>query len=103
MQRMSGIATITHRFELTEDHSYKARLNGQPGKRPLPIFRLKEKWAVHDRWKASIIVLRSMNMVMLKDNHVDFAGGIRAVQSSEPDLISTQMNSCLRLKLKLEI
>lgn len=74
MQRMSGIATLTHRLTEKILHT-KARL--MDTRKTTPNFRLMEKWAV--------LIGGGVNhrfalydMVMLKDNHVDFAGGIRA-------------------------
>lgn len=74
MQRMSGIATLTNRLTEKILHT-KARL--MDTRKTTPNFRLMEKWAVH--------IGGGMNhryalydMIMLKDNHVDFAGGIRA-------------------------
>lgn len=74
MQRMSGIATYTHKLcKLIEGTS--ARL--MDTRKTTPNFRLMEKWAV--------AIGGGMNhrfalydMVMLKDNHIDMAGGVRA-------------------------
>ncbi|PTX22491.1 nicotinate-nucleotide pyrophosphorylase [carboxylating] [Pontibacter mucosus] len=73
MQRMSGIATYTH---------YMASLIAGTGARLLdtrkttPNFRIMEKWAVvigggHNHR------FGLYDMIMLKDNHVDYAGGVR--------------------------
>jgi len=73
MQRMSGIATYTHRL--------CALIAGTGAKimdtrKTTPNFRLMEKWAVaigggrNHRFAL-------YDMVMLKDNHVDMAGGVR--------------------------
>lgn len=74
MQRMSAIATKTHRLSQMISHT-KAKL--MDTRKTTPNFRLMEKWAV--------LIGGGVNhrfalydMVMLKDNHVDFAGGIRA-------------------------
>jgi nicotinate-nucleotide pyrophosphorylase (carboxylating) len=74
MQRMSAIATKTHRLSQLISHT-KAKL--MDTRKTTPNFRLMEKWAV--------LIGGGVNhrfalydMVMLKDNHVDFAGGIRA-------------------------
>ena len=72
MQRMSGIATKTrHLVTLVEGTG--ARLLDT--RKTTPAFRLPEKWAV--------LIGGGLNhriglfdMVMLKDNHVDLAGGI---------------------------
>lgn len=73
MQRMSGIATYTH---------YMASLIAGTGAKLLdtrkttPNFRIMEKWAVvigggHNHR------FGLYDMIMLKDNHVDYAGGVR--------------------------
>ena len=72
MQRMSGIATGTHRLVQMIAHT-KARLLDT--RKTTPNFRLPEKWAVaigggtNHRFGL-------YDMVMLKDNHNDYAGGI---------------------------
>ena len=80
MQRMSGIATLTHDWD--------ARLLGTKTKlldtrKTTPNFRLCEKWAVaigggtNHRFGL-------YDMIMLKDNHNDFAGGIsKAIQKTQ--------------------
>lgn len=95
MQRMSGIATITHRLTEKIKHT-KAKL--MDTRKTTPNFRLMEKWAVS--------IGGGMNhrfalydMVMLKDNHVDFAGGIsQAVESTINYLRKNQLN----LKIEVE-
>lgn len=74
MQRMSGIATYTHQLcELIAG----TRAQLMDTRKTTPNFRLMEKWAVaigggtNHRFAL-------YDMVMLKDNHVDMAGGIRA-------------------------
>lgn len=73
MQRMSGIATYTnHLCKLIEGTS--AQL--MDTRKTTPNFRLMEKWAVAiGGGKNHRFAL--YDMVMLKDNHVDMAGGIR--------------------------
>lgn len=72
MQRMSGIATLTH--------TYVDRLTGYhtqilDTRKTTPNFRLLEKEAV--RIGGGINHRFGLyDMIMLKDNHVDFAGGI---------------------------
>ena len=74
MQRMSGIATYAHRLQSMIAHT-KAKLLDT--RKTTPNFRLPEKWAVaigggtNHRYAL-------YDMVMLKDNHIDFGGGIRA-------------------------
>ena len=86
MQRMSGIATYTH---------YLAGLIEGTGAKLLdtrkttPGFRMMEKWAVvigggHNHR------FGLYDMVMLKDNHIDFAGGIeKAIHSCRTYLART--------------
>lgn len=95
MQRMSGIATLTHRLTQKILHT-KARL--MDTRKTTPNFRLMEKWAVaigggiNHRFAL-------YDMIMLKDNHVDFAGGItQAVKSTQKYLLDHQ----LTLKVEVE-
>lgn len=94
MQRMSAIATKTHRLSQLISHT-KAKL--MDTRKTTPNFRLMEKWAV--------LIGGGVNhrfalydMVMLKDNHVDFAGGIRAAIERTKKYLSDHS-----LKLKIEI
>ncbi len=73
MQRMSGIATVTHNYVSIIAHT-KTRLLDT--RKTTPNLRPFEKYAV--------TVGGGMNhrmglydMIMLKDNHVDFAGGVK--------------------------
>ena len=94
MQRMSGIATVTHRLTQKIIHT-KARL--MDTRKTTPNFRLMEKWAVHIGGGVNHR-FALYDMVMLKDNHVDFAGGIRnAIEQTKKYL---QKNN---LSLKIEI
>ncbi len=72
MQRMSGIATITHSYA-EKLKGYKTRLLDT--RKTTPNFRLLEKDAVrigggfNHRFGL-------FDMIMLKDNHIDYCGGI---------------------------
>ncbi len=74
MQRMSGIATYTHRLNQILRGT---RTQLKDTRKTTPNFRLLEKWAVaiggglNHRFAL-------YDMIMLKDNHIDMAGGIRA-------------------------
>ncbi len=73
MQRMSGIATYTNRLSRLI-RGTKAQL--MDTRKTTPNFRLMEKWAVAiGGGKNHRYAL--YDMVMLKDNHIDMAGGIR--------------------------
>lgn len=72
MQRMSGIATLTNQ--------YSSRLEGYPTRildtrKTTPNFRLLEKEAV--RIGGGLNHRMGLyDMIMLKDNHIDYAGGL---------------------------
>lgn len=73
MQRMSGIATLTNRY-VQKLEGYKTRLLDT--RKTTPNFRMLEKEAV----KIGGGVNHRMglyDMIMLKDNHIDFCGGIQ--------------------------
>jgi nicotinate-nucleotide pyrophosphorylase (carboxylating) len=74
MQRMSGIATLTKKF--TDRLSgYKTRLLDT--RKTTPNFRLLEKEAV--RIGGGVNHRFGLyDMIMLKDNHIDYCGGIEA-------------------------
>lgn len=94
MQRMSGIATYTNRLcKLIEGTG--AQL--MDTRKTTPNFRLMEKWAVAiGGGKNHRYAL--YDMVMLKDNHIDMAGGIRpAIENIKKYL--TNHNK----KLKIEV
>lgn len=90
MQRMSGIATLTRQF--TEKlKGYKTRLLDT--RKTTPNFRLLEKEAVRIGGGVNHR-FGLFDMIMLKDNHIDYCGGIEKaidkayayVQSSKPGL-----------------
>ncbi len=94
MQRMSGIATLTNRLTNKILHT-SARL--MDTRKTTPNFRLMEKWAVsiggglNHRYAL-------YDMVMLKDNHVDFAGGIEKAVKSTVSFLDQK-----NLDLKIEV
>lgn len=95
MQRMSGIATLTHRLTGKILHT-KARL--MDTRKTTPNFRLMEKWAVHIGGGLNHR-FALYDMVMLKDNHVDFSGGIRsAIERTKSYLEANQLG----LKIEIE-
>ncbi len=95
MQRMSGIASYTQRLcKLIEGTS--ARL--MDTRKTTPNFRMAEKWAVY--------IGGGMNhrfalydMIMLKDNHIDMAGGIAKAIRNTKDYIAATGKS---LKIEVE-
>ncbi len=72
MQRMSGIATLTHEFcSVIADTKTKVL----DTRKTTPNFRYYEKWAVKiGGGKNHRFGL--YDMIMIKDNHIDYAGGI---------------------------
>lgn len=95
MQRMSGIATKTrHLLEMIKGSN--ARLLDTL--KTTPNFRLAEKWAVKiGGGKNHRFGL--YDMIMLKDNHIDFAGGIKkAITATQKYLLETGQT----LKIEIE-
>jgi len=72
MQRMSGIATATHKMVQAMESSHCKLLDTR---KTTPGMRIVEKWAV--RIGGGLNHRMGLyDMIMLKDNHIDFAGGI---------------------------
>lgn len=90
MQRMSGIATLTHSFS-KKIASYKTKLLDT--RKTTPNFRLLEKEAVRIGGGTNHR-FGLYDMIMLKDNHIDYCGGIEKaiekawlyVQAKKPGL-----------------
>ena len=95
MQRMSGIATYTNRLTKLIEGT-KAKLTDT--RKTTPNFRLMEKWAVaigggrNHRFAL-------YDMVMLKDNHIDLAGGIRKAIENERDYLK-KANKDLKIEIE---
>lgn len=95
MQRMSGIATITRQYVDT--------IKGYPAKildtrKTTPLFRLHEKEAV--RIGGGVNHRMGLyDMVMLKDNHIDFCGGIEKAIEQTNDYLR---KNALNLKIEVE-
>ncbi|KQC28829.1 carboxylating nicotinate-nucleotide diphosphorylase [Flagellimonas eckloniae] len=89
MQRMSAIATKTKSYvQLLEGTSTKIL----DTRKTTPGIRALEKWAVKigggENHRFALY-----DMIMLKDNHIDFAGGIsQAIQKTKQYLIDTNKN-----------
>ena len=95
LQRLSGIATYTHRLvEMVEGTGAKIldTRKTTPGWRPLEKWAVKMGGGVNHRFGL-------FDMIMLKDNHIDYAGGITpAVHSARSYLKATSKN----LKIEVE-
>ena len=96
MQRMSGIATFTK--------SMVDLLDGLPTKlldtrKTTPNFRLCEKWACKiggaENHRYALF-----DMILIKDNHVDYAGGIRQAIEKAQEYVKTTSKD---LKIEIEV
>lgn len=94
MQRMSGIATLTHRLCRLVEGTGVQLLDTR---KTTPNFRIPEKWAVVIGG-GSNHRLGLYDMIMLKDNHVDMAGGIKAAINETKSYLRA-----LNLPLKIEV
>lgn len=95
MQRMSGIATLTHQYaDIIKDYHTKIL----DTRKTTPNFRLLEKEAV--RIGGGVNHRYALyDMIMLKDNHIDFAGGIEKAINKAWDYVQTQKPG---LKIEVE-
>ncbi|MFS8083210.1 MAG: carboxylating nicotinate-nucleotide diphosphorylase [Ginsengibacter sp.] len=95
MQRMSGIATLTNIY-VTEIKNYHSKLLDT--RKTTPNFRLLEKEAVkigggyNHRFGL-------YDMIMLKDNHIDYCGGIEKALNKAWNYVE---NKKPRLKIEIE-
>ncbi len=95
MQRMSGIATLTHTYT-KKIRGYKTRLLDT--RKTTPNFRLLEKEAVkigggiNHRFGL-------FDMIMLKDNHIDYCGGIEKAIDKAWSYVQTKKSG---LKIEIE-
>ena len=95
MQRMSGIATTTHKYvEMVKDTTVTLL----DTRKTTPNMRIFEKYAVKVGG-AQNHRFGLFDMMMLKDNHIDFAGGIeKAIDAA----IAYQKAHGLDLKIEVE-
>ena len=95
MQRMSGIATFTNRLVKMLEGTNTRLLDTR---KTTPNFRICEKWAVligggqNHRYGL-------YDMVMLKDNHIDYAGGIEKAVKATHEYLKRQGKD---LKIEVE-
>jgi len=95
MQRMSGIATYTKRMT---DMIKGTRAQLLDTRKTTPNFRICEKWAVKigggENHRYGLY-----DMILLKDNHVDYAGGIKnAIESTQKYL--KNLNKDLKIEIE---
>lgn len=96
MQRMSGIATLTAQYA-DKISGYKTKLLDT--RKTTPNFRLLEKEAVRIGGGFNHR-MGLYDMIMLKDNHIDFAGGLRnAIQKARAYVETNELG----LKIEVEV
>lgn len=95
MQRMSGIASYTRKLVALVQDTPATLLDTR---KTTPNFRLAEKWAVKIGG-AENHRFGLYDMVMLKDNHVDFGGGIPTAVAATKKYLA---NNNLDLKIIVE-
>jgi nicotinate-nucleotide pyrophosphorylase (carboxylating) len=95
MQRMSGIATLTKKY-VQKLEGYKTKLLDT--RKTTPNFRLLEKEAVKIGGGVNHR-FGLYDMIMLKDNHIDYCGGIEQAINKAYDYV--QQNN-LHLKIEVE-
>ncbi len=96
MQRMSGIATLTHRIvKMIEPFGVKLL----DTRKTTPGLRYLEKWAV--RIGGGVNHRMGLyDMILIKDNHVDYAGGIKqAILAANQYLIDNNK----QLEIEIEV
>lgn len=96
MQRLSGIATETHRMVAMLDGLNTRLLDTR---KTTPNMRLLEKYAVHCGGGTNHRI-GLYDMIMLKDNHVDFAGGIEAAIDRTHQYLQAKGKN---LKIEIEV
>ncbi|MFD1631484.1 carboxylating nicotinate-nucleotide diphosphorylase [Pseudopedobacter beijingensis] len=96
MQRMSGIATTTHRIVAELQGTGTQVLDTR---KTTPNLRYLEKWAVRIGGGVNHRI-GLYDMILIKDNHVDYAGGIEAaVKAAKAYLLRTNK----KLQIEVEV
>lgn len=96
MQRMSGIATLTGKYVKAVAHTHAKILDTR---KTTPLFRYLQKWAVkigggyNHRFGL-------YDMIMIKDNHHDFCGGITPAIEKARQYIQ---DNNLSIKIEIEV
>jgi nicotinate-nucleotide pyrophosphorylase (carboxylating) len=97
MQRMSGIATATRSMA---DLVAGTGVVLMDTRKTTPNFRLLEKWAVLIGGGTNHR-LGLFDMIMLKDNHIQLAGGVReAINQTKQYLRATGKNLCIEVETR---
>jgi nicotinate-nucleotide pyrophosphorylase (carboxylating) len=95
MQRMSGIATLTRQY-VDKLKGYKTKVLDT--RKTTPNFRLLEKEAVHIGGGINHR-FGLYDMIMLKDNHIDFCGGIEKAIEKATEYVTNKKPG---LKIEIE-
>ena len=97
MQRMSGIATLTRQY-VDALNGLKTRVLDT--RKTTPLCRTIEKWAVkigggqNHRYGL-------FDMILIKDNHVDYAGGIaKAIEAAQEYLAKQQLKLAVEIEVR---
>lgn len=95
LQRLSGVATITNKVVKKVEGTGCTILDTR---KTTPGFRLFEKWAVKqgggDNHRIGLF-----DMILIKDNHIDYAGGIaNAINNTRQYLLTNELD----LKVEIE-
>lgn len=96
MQRMSGVATMTHRYQ-SELAGLKTKVLDT--RKTTPGMRILEKEAVKMGGGMNHRI-GLFDMILLKDNHVDFAGGIRQAITKAHEYLKANGKE---LKIEIEV
>jgi len=94
MQRMSGIATLTHRFVKMVESTNTKILDTR---KTTPTLRILEKRAVRDGGGTNHRMNLS-EMVMLKDNHLNAAGSIKQAV----EIVRKRVGSEMKIEVEVE-
>lgn len=96
MQRMSGIATQTNRI-VKRLEGYKTKVLDT--RKTTPGLRYLEKWAVRIGGGVNHRI-GLYDMILIKDNHVDYAGGIKNAITQANDYLKTTGK---KLQIEIEV
>ena len=94
MQRMSGVATMTRRYQ-DELHGLKTKVLDT--RKTTPGMRMPEKQGVKDGGGENHRI-GLYDMILIKDNHIDFAGGLEKAVNSAIEYCKAKGK-----KLKIEV
>ncbi|MCM1005727.1 MAG: carboxylating nicotinate-nucleotide diphosphorylase [Prevotella sp.] len=96
MQRMSGVATMTARYQKELDGLHTRVLDTR---KTTPGMRMLEKEAVKTGGGTNHRI-GLFDMILIKDNHIDFAGGIENAVKAAQDYCKTNGKN---LKIEVEV